>query len=419
MDNATHALAGMLLADVTVQALTPRGAEVDRKFRNRARWASAITTNLPDLDPVVARLTPGRLGYLLHHRGHSHTFVVGLLLGAVAFFVLRALWRTPSGVPARRERLTLLLLCLVGPLLHVAMDFSNNYGVHPFWPLYDGWLYGDSVFIIEPLFWALTIPALALASETRAAKLLLGGVVVIGIGLAWATDYAGFRTALFLTLLALGFAALNLHLSQRSRTYLAFGSALGVASMFFAASAVVRARVEEAVRVAAPRGSPPVELVDASLTPAPSNPFCWSAMAVGRRGQLYELLVGTVALAPGLVSVEQCWAEPTGRTLALKVPSLERTPSVRWDGEWTAPLEELRTLGRTDCDARAYLRWSRLPFWLRTPQGELLLGDLRYDRDRGLDFSETLGTSPPKACPKRVPPWTPPRSELIDPGFSP
>jgi inner membrane protein len=413
MDNLTHALAGMLLADVTVEALTPRGARVDARFRYRARWASAVAQNLPDLDFMLRRVTSGRVGYLLHHRGHSHTFGVGLLLGVLAFFGLRALFRRPSGVPQRRERLTLLGLCVAGPWLHIAADFSNNYGVHPFWPLYDGWLYGDAVFIVEPLFWVLSIPALALASEHRATRLFLGGIVVIGLALAWVTRFANPGTALFLTLVAAGFTAWNLRATQRTRTFVALFGSFAVALTFFVASAVARAEVARAVQTGARPGSAPLELVDTSLMPAPSNPFCWAAMSAGRRGDRYELLVATVALAPKLVPLDWCELEPTGHTLPLAVPSLEPTATVRWDGEWTAPLAELGALFRENCEARAYLRWARLPFWLERP-AELWLGDVRYDREAGLDFAETVGTLPPVTCPKRVPPWTPPRLELIE-----
>jgi inner membrane protein len=418
MDNVTHALAGMLLADVTLIAVTPRGEALDPRFRRRARWASAIANNLPDLDFMLRRVTPGRIGYLLHHRGHSHTLGVGLLLGALAFFALRALWRTPTAAPRARERRTLLGLCLFGPCAHVAMDFSNNYGVHPFWPLYDGWLYGDAVFIIEPLFWVLTIPALALASKRRATRLFLFGILAIGVALAWVTAFANGGTALFLTLAAAAFTALNFRLTQRARTIVACAGSLATALLFFVASAFARSAVVSAARNA-PRGAPRVELADVSLAPAPSNPFCWSAMAVGRQGDRYALLVATVTLAPGVVPARACALEPTGRTLALRVPDLADTPSVRWDGEWTAPLGDLGLLSRENCEAAAYLRWARLPFWVERPAHELVLGDLRYDRSPELEFAETVGTSPPTTCPKRVPPWIPPRADLIEPRSSP
>ncbi len=58
---------------------------------------------------------------------------------------------------------------LFTPLLHIAMDFTNNYGVHPFWPVDNRWFYGDSVFIIEPLFWAACAP-LAFIFKTHVAR---------------------------------------------------------------------------------------------------------------------------------------------------------------------------------------------------------------------------------------------------------
>ena len=142
-------------------------------------------------------------------------------------------------------------------------------------------------------------------------------------------------------------------------------------------------------------------------------------MAVGRQGDRYGLWVATVALAPGLVPPRACALEPTGRTLSLSMPSLHETPAVRWDGEWTRPLAELGSLARANCEAAAYLRWARLPFWVERPGHELVLGDIRYDRSVELEFAETVGTSPPTTCPKRVPPWTPPRADLIEPRSSP
>ena len=41
------------------------------------------------------------------------------------------------------------------------------------------------------------------------------------------------------------------------------------------------------------------------------------------------------------------------------------------------------------------------------------LPDLRYDRSPGLDFTELEGTIPPSECPRFVPPWLPPRHELL------
>jgi inner membrane protein len=331
-----------------------------------------------------------------------------MLMGLLSFGVLARLWRGSLG--GRRERLTLLLLSLFGPWIHVAMDFSNNYGVHPFWPFYSGWFYGDAIFIIEPLYFAATIPALAFASESRAGKLLLSGIVSVGVALAWVTDYAGAGTALTLTLMAAASAGVTYAVPRRARTWLAVALSASITLVFFTASHLARARIREAATLEHAR---PVTLADASLTPAPSNPLCWSAMAVGRRADRYALFVATVSIAPSLVPAEDCELDPTGHSLQLSPPSLPNTPSVRWDAEWTHPLAELRALFRDDCDARAYLRWARLPFWLNESPSTLLLGDLRYDRSPGLDFAEIEGTIPPVNCPRFVPPWLPPRHELL------
>jgi inner membrane protein len=398
----------MLVADATVDALTPRGHAPDPVFRRRARWASALANNLPDLDVLYSYLAGGRIGNLLHHRGHTHTLGIGMLMGLASFFVLERPWRrTPL---LRNERLTLLALSLVGPWIHIAMDFSNSYGVHPFWPVYSGWLYGDAIFIFEPLYFAAMIPSLAFASSSVAGKLVLAGMLLVTVALGWITSFAGVGTALALTVAAAGSAAATYFTSPGARSSLAVGFSLLVALAFFTASHRARAQVVEAVAQDHVAG---IELLDASLTPAPANPFCWSAVAVGRQGDNYELLVATVSAAPNLVSTTRCALKPRGHSLHVRPPSLASTPSVRWDAEWSRPLGELRELWRNDCVAQAYLRWARVPFWVFESRTELLLGDLRYDRGSGRNFAEIEGTIPPTQCPRFVPPWLPPRHELL------
>ena len=55
--------------------------------------------------------------------------------------------------------------CLAG-LSHILLDFTNNYGVRPFWPFSEKWYSWDIVFIVEPvmlvfLTLGLVIPALS------------------------------------------------------------------------------------------------------------------------------------------------------------------------------------------------------------------------------------------------------------------
>src|SRR5579883_1304930 len=45
----------------------------------------------------------------------------------------------------------------IAGLSHILLDYTNNYGVRPFWPFWEKWYSWDIVFIAEPLLWlALT-----------------------------------------------------------------------------------------------------------------------------------------------------------------------------------------------------------------------------------------------------------------------
>src|SRR5262249_10100793 len=134
--------------------------------------------------------------------GHTHTLPIALLLGLFTWAAVWAVARRASD--SRVERNVLGALSLLGPLLHIAMDFTNNYGVHPFWPLYDGWFYGDALFIVQPLFWATTVPALLFAGRSFVWRAVLGLLLAAIVAAAWALPVVPALSAAALTLLALG-----------------------------------------------------------------------------------------------------------------------------------------------------------------------------------------------------------------------
>ena len=102
MDNITHSLVGVALAEV----VTRRGAT--KAERRVAVGAGIVATNLPDIDIAYSVITEAPIGYLLHHRGHTHT-VVGL--GVLAFALALAYRVAPrTRRPPLSEQFRLWLL---------------------------------------------------------------------------------------------------------------------------------------------------------------------------------------------------------------------------------------------------------------------------------------------------------------------
>lgn len=126
-----------------------------------------LAAEVPDLD-VLGRLRGPAFGFA-HHRGFTHSFLGVPLDAVVVIGFVYLVWRLrgrKTNDPALPPRWGLLFLyaCLAG-LSHLLLDFTNNYGVRPFWPFSEKWYSWDIVFIIEPvmlvsLTLGLVVPAL-------------------------------------------------------------------------------------------------------------------------------------------------------------------------------------------------------------------------------------------------------------------
>lgn len=406
MDNLTHSLAGMLLAD----AVCTWRRETRAHVRTAASLVSALANNLPDSDIVYSWLDgPKPLGSLLHHRGHTHTLLVALpmawLLGLAAWRVFQ---RKHAGA-GEAERRLLFGLALLGPVVHLLMDFGNNYGVHPFWPLYSRWLYGDAIFIVEPLWIAVLVPSLAAAVTRRWLAVTLWVVLVALLLVCWFVPFVPTAARLMLlstTALAWYVARTT---SDRARSTFALGACVSIAAVF----AVASGRAKAEVRAAAVAAFPALTLHDIATAPLPANPACWEALLVGEQGGVYRVVRASVALPPfeNVRCVAGADVDPSAPVTPV---SRVNQHGVRWLNEYRATIAQLSQLRRDDCRFRALLRFARVPYVTATAS---LAGDLRYDRQAGLDFSD-LELRPPASaapCPRFVPGWQEPRSELFQP----
>lgn len=396
MDNITHTLVGLLLAEAAI-AFRARREPPSPSFVLAARLTSVAASNLPDLDVLYAGVTAGKLGYLLHHRGHTHTLLVGVLISAaIAAFV--ALFRSRF---SRGELPLLFALAGVGPIVHVLLDYSNNYGVHPFWPFDTRWFYGDSLFIVEPWLWVVLVPSLIFLTKSIVYRGALALILLLGVALAWKVEFVPWGVGLALSVGSLLGITLVRLLSRTRLLMFGFGGGLVVILLFALGSRVARARI-------------PGEPADVVLTPGPGNPLCFSALVVDTFDERYRLRLATVAAFPGLLPVELCRVEGWEPNLRTSSAKDQNTPgTLRWLVEWSAPGAELQRLASHDCAVAAFLRFARAPYWFGLGEERLHVGDLRYDRSPKPGFAELSLPSHPRECPRNVPPWRPPREDLI------
>ncbi len=407
MDNVTHSLAGLLVAESVVQIQTRRGRPPSDDERSALYFTSLLANNLPDFDFLYVPITHGRLGYLLHHRGMTHTLIAALPLAMIALLPLLAWskWRPCLG---GAQRWVIAAVALLGPLLHVLMDYGNNYGVHPFWPFDDRWVYGDSIFILEPLWWAAAIPLLVPALRSRLVRIALSALLVVALILAWSSGLVPPLAAGVITLLALAMAVLGWRLTPPRRIALAAASVLAVAVVFIVAGHVARSRL----RAALTHDFPADRLKDLVTTPMPGDPLCWQGVAVQTQGTTYAATSATLSLAPGVIAPADCRTRSRETTAPLVPITAGATPGLVYHGRFTAPLSQLAELDRDNCIARAFLRWARVPFWVDGPDG-WVIGDLRYDRSKKPGFAALRALRHPTSCPGHVPPWVPPRAALL------
>ncbi|MGC2476149.1 MAG: metal-dependent hydrolase [Candidatus Sulfotelmatobacter sp.] len=179
------------------------GACMGRAGLNRKTALATLTLTLaaeaPDLD-IIGRFWGRAFGFA-HHRGFTHSFLGVPIDAVVVIGFVYLLWRVrgrktknPNLPP--RWGLLFLYACLAG-LSHILLDFTNNYGVRPFWPFSEKWYSWDIVFIVEPvilgfLILGLVVPSLFslidkdIGARSRAPRgSVAATLALVGVVLTW------------------------------------------------------------------------------------------------------------------------------------------------------------------------------------------------------------------------------------------
>ena len=206
-------------------------------------------------------------------------------------------------------------------------------------------------------------------------------------------------------LLSLG---LSWKLSPQSRVLA--GSLCGVAVL--CVFLIAGRSAENTVRALYAKHFSEESVVDTALWPMPGDPACWAAVVVSR-GSRDRMILRRAMLAPfpTVLSAANCPSYRLPTTAPLVEVVAEADERVAWGKQLSVSIESWNSLARR-CDVRAYLQFSRAPFFIL--QGDtILLGDLRFDRTDRRDFAEAEFPATPGPCPSWLPAWEPPRADLL------
>jgi len=125
-----------------------------------------LAAEAPDLD-IVGQFHGPVFGFE-HHRGFTHSFLGLILMSAIVVGFMYLVWRL-RGRRTNDPKLPprwgwLFVSAYIAGLSHILLDFTNNYGVRPFWPFSERWYSWDIVFIVEPLLYLFLVLGLVLPS---------------------------------------------------------------------------------------------------------------------------------------------------------------------------------------------------------------------------------------------------------------
>jgi inner membrane protein len=363
--------------------------------------AGAIAAaNLPDLDLAYTWITPPPLGYVLHHRGYTHT-VAGLLILAVALPLAMRLW------PAVRALSSGALACLWGTIAlnllgHVGLDALNSYGVHPFYPFNARWYYGDAVFIFEPLVWLVLGMAVACNAQSRRLRASIVALLVVIFFAITVTRVIPPAALVANVAAGAAFLAAVRHARARTRAAAALVATTVFVVMMFGLSRVAKAEASTSARATGDR-------LDVIVSPDPGMPLCWSIIVLtgDPNSDTYRSERGTLSLAPAWFRAERC---ASYRLVEDPRKRVGQTDKVAWRDDFRQSITTLRNLDREDCRVRAWLQFGRAPI----VRNHVIL-DLRFDTGLRGNFTAMPLASGSVACPSNLPDWAAPRADLLRP----
>jgi inner membrane protein len=156
LDPVTHLLTGACLSRAGLNRTT-----------GLATLTMVLATESPDID--ILWFFGGSVTGFAHHRGFTHTLLGAPVMAALTVggvYGIYRILRRRNWKPRLEPRWGVLFFCaLLGALVHIVQDWTNNYGVRPLAPFHPRWYSWDIVSIVDPIMLAalalgLLVPAL-------------------------------------------------------------------------------------------------------------------------------------------------------------------------------------------------------------------------------------------------------------------
>lgn len=267
-----------------------------------ASTALLVGANLPDVDLLWSR---PELGYYVHHRGATHS-VAGVAIGAVGLWCALLLFdrispRSRAGIPIRR--LPLLGICGIGVSSHLLLDAANGYGIRPWLPWDDRWVYGDLWVIVDPWVWLLLGGALFLTSRAHSllAIVWFAAALAVTAVMLLAPDVPDASTIVWV-LSAAALAALRRagRRTLRPASRWVAAAALAAVAAYAALCAVSHGMAISRLRQLATAELPELARAPFAALPRPADPFRWDGF-LDTPGAIYHRTVGATR-----------WLDPPG-----------------------------------------------------------------------------------------------------------
>jgi len=174
MDSVTQVLLGVTISEA---AFRP-------KLGKPANWLAAVSALLPDLDFILYPLD-AEWWFMTNHRGLSHSFVVSFL---APFPLAWWFWRRTG----RQNRYGLFWACSFAALFtHPILDLCTTYGTPVFLPFSQGRYAWDFIGIVDFIYSALLLAALAGCRTAWKRDRPRLGPWIASAGLLLSTGYIG------------------------------------------------------------------------------------------------------------------------------------------------------------------------------------------------------------------------------------